>query len=53
MEDFLFMGNISSLELLRFIYANYPLPNKEVGIFLFFDRYVVSIDYRYVFTIEC
>lgn len=35
MEDFLFMRNISSLELLRFIYANYPLPSKEVGIFCF------------------
>ena len=29
------MRNISSLELLRFIYANYPLPSKEVGIFCF------------------
>ena len=35
MEDYLFMRNISSLELLKFIYANYSLPSKEVGIFCF------------------
>ena len=29
------MENISSLELLKFIYANYSLPSKEVGIFCF------------------
>lgn len=29
------MKNISSLELLKFIYANYSLPSKEVGIFCF------------------
>lgn len=29
------MGNISALELLKFIYANYPLSSKEIGVFCF------------------
>ena len=29
------MGNISTLELLKFIYANYSLPSKEIGVFCF------------------
>ena len=51
MEDFLFMRNISSLELLRFIYANYPLPSKEVGIVCFrsiTDTFLLSdVNYTY------
>ena len=29
------MGNISALELLKFIYANYSLSSKEIGVFCF------------------
>ena len=42
------MRNISSLELLRFIYANYSLPSKEVGIFCFLiDEKKLSVEYNY------